>query len=947
MKNSSIRSVGRRVLAALVMCAGAAAPAFAQWTQVSGAPNASTCLLLTDGTVMCQAGEESHDWNRLTPDQNGSYANGTWSSMQSFPSTYGPLYYASAVLPDGRVIVIGGEYNTGTPDCESGTGCDVNTGYIVDPNTGNPWTALTPPGPTGWGSNVGDAVSVVFPDGTFVIGDLNSTNMAKFNPGTNDFTLLNPSGKFDNNSEEGYTLLPDGTVLVVDTAAEGGTNSEIYTQGSNSWAFAGSTIVSLPDNSGTGCNCVPELGPALLRPDGTVLETGATLHNASYDTATGTWKAEKDFPTIGGQQMVAADAPGVVLRGGQVLVAVSQFFNAPTHIVVYDGTNWNQIADPPGNNIPSYRSRLLLLPNGEVLYTSNSNDVEIYSPPSAYDTYASGWRPTITSAPSTVVAGDTYTISGTQFNGLTQASAYGDDTQNATNYPLVRITNHASGHVFYARTHDHSTMGVATGGTIVSTSFDAPAGLESGPSDLVIVANGIPSAPIVINGPDLTITKSHSDPFTQGDTGDTFTIVVKNVGKSDTTGTVTVADSLPPQFTATALAGSGWSCALGTLSCTRADALAAGGSYPAITLTVNVANDAPIHVTNTVTVSGGGEADNVTGNDSANDLVTIRQHTTMVVTPATEDFDDVVTLQATVSPSGVSGSVVFKVNGSAVGTASYNSGTGVATLAYLIPLPAGSYSLEADFTSSNPIYLDSSQLLPKGLTVTLEETTLSYTGDTVIANGGTATMSGTLLEDGIKPIAGRMVTFTLGTGVTAQTCSGVTDASGTAACAITPVAQPLGPGTVADVFSGDAFYLPASASANTILFAFLSVGSDVIGDQNAAIGSSVEFWGAQWSSSNSLSGGAAPDAFKGFASTLSAEPPSCGVTWTTQPGNSSNPPASLPQYMGVMVSSSIGKSGKTLSGDVVSIVVVQTDGGYAANPGHAGTGTVLAQFCHK
>ena len=72
-------------------------------------------------------------------------------------------------------------------------------------------------------------------------------------------------------------------------------------------------------------------------------------------------------------------------------------------------------------------------------------------------------------------AGSTYTISGTQFNGLTQGAAYGDDWQSATNYPLVRITNTATGHVFYARTHDHSSMGVATGSTPVHTHFDVPA----------------------------------------------------------------------------------------------------------------------------------------------------------------------------------------------------------------------------------------------------------------------------------------------------------------------------------------------------------------------------------------------------------------------------------------------------------------------------------------
>ena len=72
---------------------------------------------------------------------------------------------------------------------------------------------------------------------------------------------------------------------------------------------------------------------------------------------------------------------------------------------------------------------------------------------------------------------------------------YGDDAQTATNYPLVRVTNSATGHVFYCRTHGHSTMGVATGATPVSTNFDVPLSIESGPSMLEVVANGIASAP--------------------------------------------------------------------------------------------------------------------------------------------------------------------------------------------------------------------------------------------------------------------------------------------------------------------------------------------------------------------------------------------------------------------------------------------------------------------
>jgi hypothetical protein len=107
--------------------------------------------------------------------------------------------------------------------------------------------------------------------------------------------------------------------------------------------------------------------------------------------------------------------------------------------------------------------------------------------------YQASWAPAITKAPTTLVRGSTHKISGTQFNRLSQAAAFGDEYETATNYPLLRITNQATGHVFYAKTHTHSSMAVATGTKTVSTKFDVPAGMETGASSLAVVANGIPS----------------------------------------------------------------------------------------------------------------------------------------------------------------------------------------------------------------------------------------------------------------------------------------------------------------------------------------------------------------------------------------------------------------------------------------------------------------------
>jgi hypothetical protein len=254
--------------------------------------------------------------------------------------------------------------------------------------------------------------------------------------------------------------------------------------------------------------------------------------------------------------------------------------------------------------------------------------------------------------------------------------------------------------------------------------------------------------------------------------------------------------------------------------------------------------------------------------------------------------------------------------------------------------PAGNYPLSVDFAGD--VQLEAATF-SDSFAVTKEETTLAYTGATVIADQGSAAMSAVLKEDGAAPIAGRTVTFTLGSGASAQTCAGTTDASGTAACTISPVSQPLGPGAISASFAGDAFYLPSSASAQSVVFAFLGSGSFVLGDHSAA--GAVTYWSAQWSTANSLSGGPAPDSFKGFAATLGAEPPACGMAWTTAPGNSSRPPAAVPSYMGVLVASAVSKAGPVISGDGPSIVVVKTDAGYGPAPGHTGTGTVVATFC--
>ena len=115
---------------------------------------------------------------------------------------------------------------------------------------------------------------------------------------------------------------------------------------------------------------------------------------------------------------------------------------------------------------------------------------------------------------------------------------------------------------------------------------------------------------------------------------------------------------------------------------------------------------------------------------------------------------------------------------------------------------------------------------------------------------------------------------------------------------------------------------------------------DAIGDLNATVGRSVTFWGSQWEKLNTLSGGASAASFKGFASDPAA--PTAATAFTAAPGNSAPPPSGVASYIGVIVTSNVTKSGSTITGNVVGLVVVKVDPGYADNPGHPGTGTVVA-----
>jgi len=226
------------------------------------------------------------------------------------------------------------------------------------------------------------------------------------------------------------------------------------------------------------------------------------------------------------------------------------------------------------------------------------------------------------------------------------------------------------------------------------------------------------------------------------------------------------------------------------------------------------------------------------------------------------------------------------------------------------------------------------------LTITRRPTRLAYTGATLLAQGQTVALSATLSAGGAAPLSGLTVHLTLGSGSSAQSCDGVTDSNGVAACRVT-VNQPLGPQPLGASFAGDANNLPSAVSAQGLVYANLSSGAFVLGDQTAASalasGATVTYWGAQWAAQNSLSGGSAPSSFKGFAASLGATPAAAGGSWTSGPGDSAGAPTSVPAYMAVVVASRVTKFDGTIAGDVARVAIVKTTG-------TAGTGTVVAQL---
>lgn len=483
------------LVATILFCTTTNAQVGAWGTITTHSPhtNAGVLLVLTDGSILCKTssgGGNGTVWDRLTP-VNGSYKNGTWTSIAAM--AHDRLYFSSQVLPDGRVYVCGGEYGTGG-----------SYGEVWDPKT-NVWTIT---GGATWvfPNVISDANSEILYDGKVLQASVDEA-------GTNWNYLWDPVANtyvrgpncLRGDNEAVWVKLPDSSVLFQDNY---GTTSERYMPKTNTWINDSVSPVELFDPFGS------EAGGGFMLPDGRAFFIGSLPNTAYYTpsgtTAKGVWTAG---PTIPGGYG-ATDAPAVIMPNGKILLTVSppptsaNHFPSPTEYFEFDyvTNTFTQVGAPGGGMTTGnacYIGNMVDLPDGTVLF-ANQGSTQYYQYTPGTGPIAAG-QPTISGI--NRVNCDTFQAVGTLFNGISEGSAYGDDWQEESNYPIIRLNN-AAGTIYYATSYNWNRIGAVMTGALPDTCiFALPAGLPAGTYSVTVVANGNPSAPFKINT-SLTITPS-------------------------------------------------------------------------------------------------------------------------------------------------------------------------------------------------------------------------------------------------------------------------------------------------------------------------------------------------------------------------------------------------------------------------------------------------------
>ena len=483
LKSSPSRVSVRNGGIASRLCAGlvvgalfASVPAFAHPTSVtpgSWTPltfqcpeGAETALVLTDGTVFVKSFDQYQHCFKLTPTGDGNYVNGTWTHLPDMP--VGEIYGPCEVLKDGRLFLAGGEYLS---PGES----DNNTCEVYDPAS-NTWTQ----GPDGLYGDIGDTGNSIMSDGRVLVSTRFDMRTQIFDPTTMSWSSTGSMTNFTGD-EESWQILPDNTILNVFNIGQR------YLPTTGQWI----PTAAMPGSNGL-VDTAFEIGPAVMLYTGKIITFGGTNNTAIYTppvalNGLGTWVVGPKIPG----SLTSPDCPAAVEPDGKVIfISTPADFGVATFNEYDPVTNtMSVIAGPPGvGAITSFTPRFLTLPNGQILMTGVGSQCWLYNPAG---TPQAAWRAHLTSV---TRSGSTFTLTGTQLNGLTSGGSYGDDATMASNYPIVILRSIGTGKTYYAKSFNFSTMGLATGVTPVTCQFTLPSGLPAGSYNLTTSASGVVSS---------------------------------------------------------------------------------------------------------------------------------------------------------------------------------------------------------------------------------------------------------------------------------------------------------------------------------------------------------------------------------------------------------------------------------------------------------------------
>jgi uncharacterized delta-60 repeat protein len=345
-----------------------------------------TATLLPDGKVLVAGGEIT------TPAATAELYNPATRTFTGTGSMLAARWAGTAtLLPDGKVLVAGGQ-TTGI--------INLSSAELYNPATGT-WSATTPMNGSGY-----SLTSTLLPDGNVLVTGINFNSAEVYHPATATWTNTGP---MTNTSQWGgtATLLPDGKVLVAGGATKA---AELYDPSTNQWTATGSLNVARGEDTAT------------LLSDGKVLVAGGTPPNAGgplasaelYDPATGTWKltGSMSVPRAGHTAALLPDGTVMVAggcgsfessgcNGNFPALASAEFFN----------TEHGSWSSAPTMTRPRVFARATLLPDGNLLMTGGDPS---YGSPAT--TSAELYTPAVLSVnPASGPAGAQVTVSGSGY----------------------------------------------------------------------------------------------------------------------------------------------------------------------------------------------------------------------------------------------------------------------------------------------------------------------------------------------------------------------------------------------------------------------------------------------------------------------------------------------------------------------------------------------------